>query len=176
MTAPDIRGLKPLLGPTSDPFWPWLVALGAAALLGGLWAWRRAQRLPAPPRSAPPSPRRSDYEEALLGLAELAGFEVFDPPAVRRLHFELSERLRTWVEACFGVNATDLTTEEIVVRLAAVRSLPRARTEELANLLQAADGVKFAAEPASEAACRARVASAIAFVEATRGEALEAAA
>ncbi len=176
MTAPDIRGLKPLLAPTPDPLWPWLVALAAAALLGALWAWRRARRLPAAPAAAPHSPRRSAYEEALLGLAELAAVETLDPAAVRRLHFELSERLRAWVEACFGVNATDLTTEEIVARLTELRSLPRARTEELANLLQAADGVKFAAEPASEGACRARVASALAFVEATRSEALEEAA
>lgn len=161
----DIRGLKPLERPSPPLPWPWIAGGGvlaaALAVLLLLWLRRRGKdETRAPPRPA--------HEVALERIEALARLDRSDPEAVHRLHFELSEVVRTYVEARFGLNATDLTTEEIVIALPRLRGLEGTTACRLRRFLVDTDRVKFAdhrpAEPEIETAFeRAR-----AFVEATR--------
>lgn len=159
----DIRGLKPLERPAEGP--PWIrIAAGAsvALLLLGLFVWLRNRD-----RSAAEAPPRPAHEVALERLAALARKDRSDPQAVHRLYFELSEVVRVYIEARFGLNATDLTTEEIVVSLPGVRGLETEPALALRRFLIATDRVKFADHQPSEDEVRADLERARDFVEST---------
>lgn len=171
--AKDIRDVKPLL-PLERPWpWPLIGALAALLALGlGLWWWRRRRRRPAP--SAPPLPA---HEVAFAALARLRQTDWSDALALRRAYFELSEVLRTYIEARFGLNATDLTTEEILRRLGGLSELEAAAGEGLRRFLFDTDRVKFAAHSPAAEEIQATYERALSFVETTRPRpALEAAA
>ena len=163
-TAKDIRDIKPLVRIAERP--PWLVPAAAAlaiALLAaaGWWWWRRR-------RLAPAAPPRPAHEIAFAALDALRRTDFADLAEVRRYYFAVSEVLRAYVEARFGLNATDLTREEIHAALPGVAGLDRAEADRLDRFLGATDGVKFAAQVPSEEEIRATYEDALSFVEATR--------
>lgn len=160
----DIRGLKPLERPASETPWLWIAGGGvlAAVLVALLLLWlrRRTNEPAAPPRPA--------HEVALERLDALARLDRTDPETVHRLHFELSEVVRIYVEARFGLNATDLTTEEIVVALPRLPGLEGDTACRLRRFLVDTDRVKFADHRPAETEIDAAFERARAFVEATR--------
>jgi len=162
----DIRDIKPPREPLLR-FPRWLLILfGAVPALALIAALLRGllRRRPKPPE-APPLPA---HEVALRALAALALPGPEDAEAVRHFAFQLSEIVRTYVEARFDLNATDLTTEEILSRLPDLEALEARAEAELAHLLAGTDRVKFAPyEPWSEEIV-AMAQQARAFVEATR--------
>jgi hypothetical protein len=166
----DIRDIKPLARVESPVPWRWILGTaGAVLVLSGaafLW-WRRRSPHPAPP--TPP------HVLAFHALDELRRSDFGDPEAVRRYYFAISEVLRTYVERRFGLNATDLTTEEIVPRLTAVDELDSAQSGRLESFLLDTDQVKFAAHRPSEDEIEQSYERALGFVEATRPMELEAA-
>ena len=159
--AADIRGLKPLRDVREGLPWPWIGGgLTALALaVAALWAWYRRPRPVAPP--VPP------HVVAFGELDSLRGTDFNDPWAVRRFHFRISEVVRAYVEGRWGLNATDLTTEEILPQLTDLADLPAAEVDRLTRFLHATDRVKFAEHrpPASEV--EATWEGALGFVEAT---------
>ncbi len=136
--AADIRGLKPLREVRRGPQWPWIAAgLAVLALAAvGVWLWRRRPR--------PPAPLVPAHVLAFSELDTLRGTDFENPKAVRRFHFRISEVIRTYVEGRWGLNATDLTTEEILPQLAGLAELPADEAARLARFLRATDRVKFA--------------------------------
>jgi hypothetical protein len=161
--ATDIRDVKALRRIARGlPRWALLgaVALLAAGAGTALWLWRR--------RSAPAAPPLPPHEVAFRALDALRGIDVADPAALRRFHFRISEVIRAYVEARFGLNASDLTTEEILPGLAHLDGLAPAEAATLARFLLATDRVKFAAHTPDEAAIRDTYEAALSFVEATR--------
>ncbi len=163
-SAEDIRGLKPLRPIESGRrLLTAAIALGAL-LLGALAVWylRRGRGEDA---SAPPEPA---HEVAFRALDALRGTDFTDPVAVRRFYFRISETVRTYVEGRFGLNATDLTTEEILVGLPAVTELSEVDRGALVEFLRHTDQVKFAEHRPTEAEIERTYEGALAFVEATR--------
>lgn len=161
----DIRGLKPLERPAPEVPWLWIAGGGvlAAAAAALLLFWLRRRR-----RDAPAAPPRPAHEVALERLDALARLDRTDPETVHRLHFELSEVVRIYVEARFGLNATDLTTEEIVVALPRLPGLEGDTACRLRRFLVDTDRVKFADHRPAETEIEAAFEHARAFVEATR--------
>lgn len=167
--ATDIRDLKPL-EPPPPPF-PWGLALAVAtalvlALLALWWARRRREPSPEPPGPPP-------HERALAALAALeehlrGALAADDFPALRKLYFQLSEVVRLYVEERFGLNATDLTSEEIVVALPGVAELEPEQAVELRRFLVATDPVKFASRRPAGDEVRDTLERARAFVHTTR--------
>jgi len=163
--AADIRQLKPLREVRASP--PWVVivatALGIALLVTALfWYLRRrasqADLLPAIPA----------HELAFEALNGLRNTDFSDSELVRRFYFQISEVVRAYVEGRFRLNATDLTTEEIVANLGAVEDLPAEQNQVLHEFLIDTDQVKFAhREPTSED-IEGTYEQALGFVEATR--------
>jgi hypothetical protein len=98
-----------------------------------------------------------------------------DPAAVQRFFYGVSGVVRAYVEARYGLNATDLTTGEIRERLERVAGLSAGLGVELVALLDVADAVKFARSPASLADCDEALGRARGFLEATRHVAVSAA-
>ncbi len=125
----------------------------------------------------PAAPALPAHEIVLAALDRLGATDFTDRAALRRAYFELSEVVRVYVEARFGLNATDLTSEEIVRRMPAIPALGPAAGERLRRFLGDTDRVKFAAHLPGEGEIRETLRGAHAFVDATRsGEATEAAA
>ena len=163
--ATDIRGLKPLR--EVRPPTPWRLilatALGVALVGGGLfWYLRRWARKRD---SVPPVPA---HELAFASLSRLRGTDFDDPAAVRLFYFQISEVVRGYVESRFGMNATDLTTEEILVNLVSLEDLAAEQNQSLEEFLVDTDQVKFAHREPSRGDIEGTYEKALAFVEATR--------
>jgi len=160
--ATDIRDLKPLQEVAPALPWVWIIA-GAAALLLLLVAFLLLRRRPA--KVVPPEPA---HEVAFRELNALRGTDFTDPEAVRRFYFRISEVVRTYVEGRFGLNATDLTTEEIVAELPKLTSLQGGPRQQLETFLEDTDRVKFADSATTEDEIGSTYDRALSFVEETR--------
>ena len=95
--------------------------------------------------------------------------------AVRRFYFALSEIVRAYVEGRFGLNATDLTTEEILSSLSRL-PLDPGHDRGLRAFLADTDRVKFAAHRPERGEITTLLDWARRFVEETRPVEPEAAA
>jgi hypothetical protein len=163
--AEDIRGLKPLHPVRSPVPWVRLIAgLIIVLLLGaGVWwylRWRAKRRDAVPLR--PP------HEIAFEALNVLRETDFDDPAAVRQFYFQISEILRAYVEGRFAINATDLTTEEILPSLASLEDLSSEQGELLRHFLIATDQVKFAHREPIGSDVESIYEQALSFVEATQ--------
>jgi hypothetical protein len=160
----DIRDVKPLI--VTDRGLPaWVLAAMAGgmtlvlALVALLW-WRRRQR----PVSVPPPPA---YEVAFAALDSLRQTDFSDLEAVRDYYFRISEILRAYIEGAFSLNATDLTTDEILPRLVSLEGLAEAQRHDLREFLRHTDEVKFAERRPSAGEIEHAYEHALSFVEAT---------
>jgi hypothetical protein len=163
--AEDIRGLKPLHPVRSPVPWVGIIAGLITALLiaAGIWwylRWRAKQRDAVPLR--PP------HEVAFEALNALRDTDFDDPAAVRWFYFQISEILRVYVEGRFAINATDLTTEEILPSLASLEDLTSEQGEHLRHFLVDTDQVKFAHREPSRSDVESIYEQALSFIEATR--------
>lgn len=161
--ADDIHDIKPLQPAPPTLPWRWIVAavavLVAAAL--ALWWWRRRQRKPAAPPAAP-------HEVAFEALDRLRGTDFEDPAAVRRFHFSISEVVRAYIEGRWGLNATDLTSEEIIGLISSLRGIESEQAMSLRRFLLDTDRVKFADHVPATPEIEQTYERALGFVEATR--------
>jgi hypothetical protein len=160
--AEDIRDLKPLRRIGRGPPWVWIgAALGLVLLAAGVVAllrwWRREVVAP----QVPP------HELAFAALDALRGTDFSDPRAVRRFYFAISEVVRAYVEGRFGLNATDLTTEEILAGLSGLSELDGEASASLGRFLLDTDQVKFAHHGPTPAEIEATYEGALSFVETT---------
>jgi hypothetical protein len=164
---PQIREIKPLQPIHRARPWWWIagataLVLALAAAIAYWWRRRRARE-----ETEPQSPPVPAHEIALAALDRLAATEPVGDAAVRRYYFALSEIVRAYIEGRFGLNATDLTSEEIVASLDRL-DLPEARALGLRAFLSDTDAVKFAAHRPQRAEIGAVLDWARRFVEATR--------
>lgn len=140
----------------------WPKALGAVAIAAALvvaivW-WVRRPKVEPPP---PPA-----HEIALKRLRELEGSDLIGRHKVEPFFVAVTEIVRDYVEAAFGLRAPEQTTEEFLASLATATELARHR-EVLQPFLTAADEVKFARLDADETAMRRAFETAERFVRQT---------
>jgi hypothetical protein len=159
--ATDIRDIKPLVRARASVPWVWICA-GAGGLMAAVaawWWWRRRPHVVAPPPAA--------HEVAYFALNGLRQTNFQDPEEVRRYYFAISEVIRGYVERRFAINATDLTTAEIMRRVQRERTFPQAAEPRLRAFLEHTDQVKFADHRPEEAEIGQTYDAALAFVEQT---------
>ncbi|MGQ9649124.1 MAG: hypothetical protein ACUVXJ_03360 [Phycisphaerae bacterium] len=140
----------------------WPKALGAVAIAAVLvvaivW-WARRPKVEPPP---PPA-----HEIALKRLRELERSDLIGRHKVEPFFVAVTEIVRDYVEAAFGLRAPEQTTEEFLASLATATELARHR-EVLQSFLTAADEVKFARLDADETAMRRAFGTAERFVRQT---------
>lgn len=167
-SATDIRPIKPLV--RSDQPWPWkwtAGGLGAAALvlLAGIWLVRRK-------RPEQQVTAASAHEIAFAALNSLRQTDFNDPLAVRRYTFALSTVMRNYLEERFKLNATDLTSEELLRELGGPTGGQASRLSadlhgRLRTFLEQTDQVKFADHAPSAKETAEVYEAALSFVEAT---------
>lgn len=163
--ASDIRDLKPLR--EVRPGFPWLLLLSTligAGVIAALIIWDLRRRARARD-SVPPRPA---HELAFEALDRLRRIEFEDPEAVRWFYFSISEVVRAYVEGRFRLNATDLTTEEILAGLETLQGLESEQNQVLGDFLQDTDQVKYAHHEPSRGDIEGTYEKALSFVEATR--------
>lgn len=144
----DIRDIKgPLKVPvTFAEIWPWILA--ALLLAGGIifLVYYLRKRKKAQPlvtfRHKPPQPA---HIVALDELEKLRSKKLWQAGKVKQYHTELTDIIRNYITARFGIHAIELVTPEILDALdgKSVESITRSKLKEM---LELADLVKFAKE------------------------------
>lgn len=141
----DIREIR---GPLGIPLSTVVVALwGLVILIVGALAYmlfRRFRRSgPVADEPAPGPPPRPAHEIALEALVRIESSHLLDRGQVKEYHIGVSDVLRRYVEARFGVTALELTTWEIIEGLERSGVASDFR-EGLRRFLDQCDLVKFA--------------------------------
>lgn len=158
----DIHGIKPPEPAGFDPTPLYFAAIGAAVLALAvfsffLWKHRRKRlRVRTVPGLSP-------EETALAALDELTDVEALEG---KGFYFRLSAVLRRYIQNRFGVNAPEMTTEELLPETRKLGMDPDLR-QGLKSLLQTADPIKFAEFPASVRAMEDHLLFARRFVKET---------
>ncbi|MAE69137.1 MAG: hypothetical protein CME06_01565 [Gemmatimonadetes bacterium] len=147
LEAAELRPERPPV-PIPPPV-PWgriaLAAIAGALVAWLLWRWWKRRRAKEAPESVFASfePPRPAHEIALEEIEALGASEIAREGPAKRFYTEACDILRRYFDGRFGVDAPDLTSEELIGALeqeslsGRVRSLVR-------NALREADLVKFA--------------------------------
>ncbi len=145
----DILPIKPIMEEPrnlSDYWWVFLFLLVVALVLG-YREYRRRQNAVAPPPPPPPPA----HERALAQLDALEAQALWQNGRTEAYYVELTRVLRRYLEDRFRIPALEQTTRQITGELRERAGLDQDQREELSELLQLSDLVKFAqATPAEE--------------------------
>ena len=155
-----MKKLRTVKSPT-----PWALYGGIAAALLTLLAfliWRSRRGREA--IIVPPAPA---HEIAFEALNHLRGTDFSNEEAVRRYYFSLSGVVRSYVENRFGMNATDLTTEELIPIIQHDLPVDSPLKNQLRSFLESTDAIKYAGSAPQEADIERVYEQALSFVEAT---------
>lgn len=139
--------MRPAKGPVEGQFgWSiaffaeilllWLVIAALVALLALLARPKVRKQLLKIPAPAPP------HRQAMEALEALRGTNDGTPESEKNYFMHLTDILRAYIQARFGINAREMTTHEILDRLNG-QSDPAVQ-HELQEILSTADLVKFA--------------------------------
>ncbi len=161
-TGPTIHPIKPPERPTPRPVWIYYAAVTALILLLALLLFRLLRRSHRN-RSAPPVPALSPVRRALKNLGDLKDVDALDG---RLFYFRLSAILREYLRGRFGLNAPEMTIEELLPRTREL-DLPADLRGTLRSLLRNAEPIKFGGAPAVTRQMEQDLASAVAFVRET---------
>lgn len=161
----DIRPPEPVKPRPSRFILP---ALTLAALLAAAWLlyrWNKRRAPAAPMTYAPPPPPA--HETALLALSALEKEGLMERGMAREHFFRVSEIVRAYIEARWGILALERTTAELRAQFSPGDVEPGER-DTLLNVLAACDLVKFAKHTPTDENAREAVARAREWIMATK--------
>lgn len=139
----DIRGVVEVPYTWRD-YLPWILGIAGGILLAiiGYYFYRKRKNRPIKILEKKISLRPA-HEIALEQLQKLDAEKIWQQGNFKSYHSSLSDIVRTFIENRWGVNAMELTTDEIVEH-SFVSQLSNASREQLSILLHLADMAKFA--------------------------------
>ncbi len=140
-------------------------ALVAVAIITALFIflYRRSRR-PKPP--VPEEPKAPAHVIAFLALEALKQKKLWQQERTKEYYTELTEIIRSYVEARYDVPAMEQTTDELLTALR-LSSMPSGAQQQLGQILRLADMVKFAKWVALPTENEQVMASAIQLVQET---------
>jgi hypothetical protein len=115
--AKDIKDIKPVIQApyTLRDFLPWLLLAAAIGLLATLvWFYIRNRRKNKPFIKLPARQQKPPHVVALGMLDDLRKEQVWQKGQVKEYYTRLTDILRDYFEKRFGVNAAEMTSEEIL--------------------------------------------------------------
>lgn len=158
----EIRDIAPPVD--AFPYPPWMIAGAAAlcalvlaALIWLLIRWLRNRPVPAPPSARATALKRLETLRNDIQKLDAYSFSI-----------AVSEILRTFVTAHFGLQAVQQTSSEFLAAAAHSDRFSEEDRSLLARFMAKCDLIQFARIPASEDDSLELLSSAIAFVQATR--------
>ena len=160
--VPEIRDIAPPIDVFPYPMWMVLCAAVAALLLAGVVIWLILRWLRNRPPPLPVSPRTIALRRLEALRAQLSST---DP---HTFSVAVSDVLRTYVGAAFGLHATQQTSPEFLATISESREFSDDDRQLLANFLERCDMIKFARVDASAEDSEQLLNSALAFVEGGR--------
>jgi len=144
---------------------PYLLAFWGAAVLGilvwALLASRRKKESAETGRKDPP------YVVALRKLEGYRGSKYWAPEKQKVFYSGITDTLREYIDARFGIDAPEMTTAEIFSELKDKKDIPADLYSATKELFETADLVKFAKAFATDEENAAALPAAVRFVTAT---------
>ncbi len=119
------------------------------------------------------APRDPAYIVALRELDKWRGDKFWAPERQKTFYSGITDTLKTYIEDRFGVDAPEMTTAELFDALRQADDLPADLREELRDLFERADFVKFAKHVASDEDNARALPTAVRFVTSTYQNVLE---
>lgn len=161
---------KPIVEPIAAPvqlkeILPW--ALGAVLLVllaVGIWYWLKHRK---PKKDTDGNIDRGPvippYDKAIGELKQLREEKIWQSGKVKEYFSSLTDIVREYIEGQFGVNAVEMTTDDILDEIKPIH-FPAETYDKLKDTMEVADLVKFAKYTASTLECDTALSSMTEFV------------
>ncbi len=124
----------------SDYLWAWLA--GLLLLAFGIYAYFKWYKKGINPLK-PVKKRLPPYEEAMQALSNLKSRNLWQNGQEKEYYTTLTDILRVYIDRRFGINAVEMTSTQIMDKIRQNEDAHIAK-EQLNNVLEIADFVKFA--------------------------------
>ena len=155
MTVDTLQPYKPIVAPITAPIsmkevFPWILAVLLAILLSlGIWLFvkRRKTRVDEDGNIVR-GPVIPPYDKAVDDLKRLREEKMWQSGKVKEYFSSLTDIAREYIEGQFGVNAVEMTTDDILEEIKPLR-FPKETYNKLKETMEVADLVKFAKYSAS---------------------------
>ncbi|MCE9609591.1 MAG: DUF4381 family protein [Chthoniobacter sp.] len=155
---PEIKDIAPPLDVWPYPLWMTLAAAALALLILGLLVWLIVRWVKRRPATPPPTPR----EVAIAALEKLRPEVAVQEPYT--FSFAVSDVLRTYIGAQFGLHAREQTSVEFLSEISRTGRFSDADRSLIAQFLVHCDMIKFARIHATSADSAKLLESALVFV------------
>ena len=159
---PEIRDIAPPVDVFPWPPWMVGIAIAVTVVILGVVVWLIVRAIRRRPGAAPLTPRALALRELETLRAQVNGL---DPYA---FSVRVSDVLRGYIEAQFGLRAKEQTSPEFLASLAGASQFADEDRALLARFLEKCDLIKFARIDATSEDSAALLSSAMAFVQGGR--------
>ena len=155
ITVDTLQPYKPIVEPIAAPIrmkdvFPWILAVLIAALLviGIVYFLKRRKMSVDEGGNVIKGPVIPPYDKAVDDLKRLREEKIWQSGKVKEYFSSLTDIAREYIEGQFGVNAVEMTTDDILEEIRPLR-FPKETYDKLKDTMEVADLVKFAKYSAS---------------------------
>lgn len=141
---------KPIVEPIAAPVqmkevFPWILAVLLLALAAfGIWYWRRHRKTKVDADgNIVRGPVIPPYDKAVGDLETLRQQKLWQSGKVKEYYSSLTDIAREYIEGQFGVNAVEMTTDDILEEIKPLH-FSQKTYDKLKDTMEVADLVKFA--------------------------------
>lgn len=141
---------KPIVEPIAAPVqmkevFPWILAVLLLALAAfGIWYWRRHRKTKVDADgNIVRGPVIPPYDKAVGDLETLRQQKLWQSGKVKEYYSSLTDIAREYIEGQFGVNAVEMTTDDILEEIKPLH-FSQETYDKLKDTMEVADLVKFA--------------------------------
>ena len=146
---------KPIVEPIAAPVqmkevFPWILAVLLLALaVFGIWYWRKHRKVKVDAEgNIVRGPVIPPYDKAVGDLENLRQQKLWQSGKVKEYFSSLTDIAREYIEGQFGVNAVEMTTDDILEEIKPLH-FSKETYNKLKDTMEVADFVKFAKYSAS---------------------------
>ncbi len=145
-----LQPYKPIVGPIDAPIqmkevFPWILGVLLLALVVvGIWYWRKHRKAKVDADgNIVRGPVIPPYDKAVDDLKRLREEKMWQSGKVKEYFSTLTDIAREYIEGQFGVNAVEMTTDDILEEVKPLR-FSKETYDKLKETMEVADLVKFA--------------------------------